>query len=66
MRQCECCDHPLQHAIRAVIARYEAPIPAPSAAELVSELQHATAMWEDSQEATPPEPRAAARREGET
>jgi len=49
MRRCECCDHPLQHAIWAVINRYEAPIPPPTHAETIEALRDALQEWEDDQ-----------------
>lgn len=47
--KCECCDHPLQHVIRGVINRYHAPIPRPSLAEVIEELQEELQEWEDAQ-----------------
>ena len=47
MKRCECCDHPLQHAIRAVIARYEAPIPPPTHEGTIRALRQALDDFED-------------------
>lgn len=41
MKRCECCDHPLEHAIAEVIARYNAPIPPPTHRETIAFLQAA-------------------------
>ena len=49
---CEACDHPLQHIIRAVIARYDAPIPRPTARQMRDELANALEEWELEQEGT--------------
>jgi len=46
---CDCCDHPLQHVIRHAIARYEAPIPPPTAREIIADLKDQLQMWEDDQ-----------------
>lgn len=46
---CDCCDHPLQHLIHRVIARYEAPIPPPTHSETIQALRHGLQDWEDSQ-----------------
>lgn len=46
---CDCCDHPLQHVIRGVIARYHAPIPRPSLAEVIEGLEDELLQWEDAQ-----------------
>ena len=47
--RCECCDHPLQHAIREVVARYEAPIPPPSLGSVIRNLRAALADFEDAE-----------------
>lgn len=52
--RCDCCDHPLQHTIRMVIARYEAPIPPPSARAMYLELRDELALWEAEQEVERP------------
>lgn len=52
--RCDCCDHPLQHLVRQVIARYEAPIPPPTTGAIVRELRDGLADWEDEQ--NPPRP----------
>lgn len=44
---CPCCDHPLQHAIRRVLARYRAPIPPPPLSEVMEELDYALTTWEN-------------------
>jgi len=46
---CDCCDHPLQHAIRSVVARYEAPIPPPTARQIIDDLKDRLQLWEDEQ-----------------
>jgi len=51
MTNCECCDHPLQHLIRSVLARDGAPIPyeGRTHAALMAELRDGLQMWEDAQ-----------------
>lgn len=49
MKRCECCDHPLEHAIREVIARYNAPIPPPTHRETIIMLQDALDEWRTAQ-----------------
>lgn len=46
---CECCDHPLQHLIREVIARYEAPIPPPTHQATIRALRLGLQDWEENQ-----------------
>ena len=46
MKPCDCCDHPLQHAVRAVIARYEAPIPPPTHGATIQALRDALSEFE--------------------
>ena len=47
--KCECCDHPLEHAIAYAIARYEAPIPPPTLKTLVHGLRQALEDWKAEQ-----------------
>jgi hypothetical protein len=49
MTTCDCCDHPLQHLIRVVIARYDAPIPPPSQSETIARLREGLEDWENDQ-----------------
>ena len=51
MKRCECCDHPLQHAIRAVLARDAAPIPydGRTHVSLMRELRDGLTEWESEQ-----------------
>lgn len=48
---CDCCDHPLQHLIRGVVARNGAPIPyeGRTLEALMAELRDGLAEWEESQ-----------------
>jgi hypothetical protein len=51
MTKCDCCDHPLQHLIRGVLARDAAPIPyrGRTHASLMAELADGLQGWEDDQ-----------------
>lgn len=45
---CECCDHPLQHAIRVTLAALDAPIPQTTKwrEAAISDLRELLAEWE--------------------
>jgi hypothetical protein len=51
MQRCECCDHPLQHLIRGVLARNDAPIPydGRTLGSLMQELADGLEEWEGNQ-----------------
>ena len=49
MKHCECCDHPLQHLIRETVARYDAPIPPPTAKWMADHLNEGLKEWEEDQ-----------------
>ena len=48
---CDCCDHPLQHAIREAMAMDEAPIPYSGRTHgaIMANLKAALQDWEDEQ-----------------
>jgi hypothetical protein len=43
---CDCCDHPLAHAIREILAREAAPIPPAPRGMIITMLQAALEAWE--------------------
>ena len=51
MTHCECCDHPLQHAIRAALAMDRAPIPYAGRTHqtIMANLEMALDEWEENQ-----------------
>jgi hypothetical protein len=46
--RCECCDHPLQHAIRGFLNVWENAVPPISPRIAVSDLRDALDQWEDN------------------
>ena len=47
-RRCECCDHPLQHAIRNALATYDNAVPPLRVGAVMQQLEDALTAWEDS------------------
>lgn len=45
--KCECCDHPLQHAIREFLNTYENAVPPLKVSVVVGDLRDALDQWED-------------------
>lgn len=49
MKKCECCDHPLQHAIRKALATYDNAVPPLKAKAVFDTLSDDLTVWETEQ-----------------
>ena len=45
-RRCECCDHPLQHAIRMALEAYREAVPPLTVATVMANLKFDLEQWE--------------------